>query len=88
MILHTYMFISSAAINLTKVTVDISPSDDAVIPVVLNLQDDNIVEPTDLYQVMIVNISDPNVAVGENNTVLIVINDDDEDGKIQPWKHM
>ena len=82
MILHTYMCISTAAINITKVTVDISPSDDAVIPVVLDLQDDNIVEPMDLYQVMIVNISDPNVAVGENNTVLIVINDDDEDGKI------
>ena len=82
MILHTYMCISTAAINVTKVTVDISPSDDAVIPVVLDLQDDNIVEPMDLYQVMIVNISDPNVAVGENNTVLIVINDDDEDGKI------
>ena len=82
MILHTYMCISTAAINITKVTVNISPSDDAVIPVVLDLQDDNIVEPMDLYQVMIVNISDPNVAVGENNTVLIVINDDDEDGKI------
>ena len=82
MILHTYMCIFTAAINITKVTVDISPSDDAVIPVVLDLQDDNIVEPMDLYQVMIVNISYPNVAVGENNTVLIVINDDDEDGKI------
>ena len=83
MILHTYMCISTAAINITKVTVDISPSDDAVIPVVLDLQDDNIVEPMDLYQVIIVNISDPNVDVGENNTVLIVINDDDdEDGKI------
>ena len=62
---------------MTKVTVDISPSDDDVIPVVLDLQDDSIVEPTDFYQLVIVNISDSNVLVGEVNTTLIIVNDDD-----------
>ena len=56
---------------------DISPSDDDVIPVVLDLQDDSIVEPTDFYQVTIVTISDPNGVVGEKNTTFIIINDDD-----------
>ena len=66
---------------MTKVTVDISPSDDDVIPVVLDLQDDSIVEPTDFYQLVIINISDPNIVVGEKNTTFIIINDDD-DGNI------
>ena len=69
-----------AAINVTKVTVDISPSDDDIIPVVLDLQDDSIVEPTNFYQLAIVNISDPNVVVGTKNTTFIIVNDDD-DGK-------
>ena len=73
--------LSTAAINLTKVTLDISPSVDDVIPVVLDLQDDSIVEPTDFYLLTIVNISDPNVVVGEENTTLIIINNDD-DGKV------
>ena len=58
-------------------TVDISPSDDDVIPVVLDLQDDNIVEPTDFYQVTIDNISDPNVVVGVVNITFIIVDDDD-----------
>ena len=62
---------------MTEVTVDISPSDDDVIPVVLELQDDSIVEPTEFYQLIIVNISDPNVLVGEVNTTFIIVNDDD-----------
>ena len=70
---------STAAINETKVIVDISPSDDGVIPVVLNLQDDSIVEPTDVYLLTIVNVSDPNVVVGEMNTLSITVNDDDEE---------
>ena len=64
-------------------TVDISPSDDDVIPVVLDLQDDSIVEPTDFYQPVIVNISDPNIVVGEVNTTFIIVNDDDDVGKIR-----
>ena len=68
----------TAAINVTKVIVDISPSDDDVIPVVLNLQDDSIVEPTDFYLLTIVNVSDPNVVVGEMNTSFIIVNDDDD----------
>ena len=68
---------------MTKVTVDISPSDDDVIPVVLDLQDDSIVEPTDFYQLVIVNISDPNIVVGEVNTTFIIVNDDDDVGKIR-----
>ena len=67
---------------MTKVTVDISPSDDDVIPVVLDLQDDSIVEPTDFYQLIIVNVSDPSVLVGEVNTTFIIVNDDDDVGKI------
>ena len=63
-------------------TVDISPSDDDVIPVVLNLQDDSIVEPTDFYQLTIVNVSDRNVVVGDMNTSFIIVSDDDDDGKI------
>ena len=66
---------------MTKVTVDISPSDDDVIPVVLDLQDDSIAEPTDFYQLAVVSISDPNIVVGEKNTTFIIINDDD-DGKL------
>ena len=62
---------------MTKVTVDISPSDDDVIPVVLDLQDDSIVEPTDFYQVTIDNISDPNVVVGVVNVTFIIVTDDD-----------
>ena len=80
---YTYVYdLSTAAINVTKVTEDISPSDDDVIPVVLDLQDDSIVEPTDFYQLIIVNISDPNVLVGEVNTTIIIVNDDDDIGKI------
>ena len=67
---------------MTKVTVDISPSDDDVIPVVLDLQDDSIVEPTDFYQVTIDNISDPNIIVGPVNVTFIIVNDDDV-GKIR-----
>ena len=67
---------------MTKVTVDISPSDDDVIPVVLDLQDDSIVEPTDFYQLVIVNISDSSVVVGAVNTTFIIVNDDDDVGKI------
>lgn len=66
---------------MTKVTVEISPSHDDVIPVVLDLQDDSIVETTELYQLIIVNVSDPNVVVGEVNITFIIVNDDD-DGKI------
>ena len=69
---------------MTKVIVDISPSDDEVIPVVLDLQDDSIAEPRDFYQLTIVNVSDPNVVVGDINITFIIVNDDDDDddGKI------
>ena len=62
---------------MTKVTVDISPSDDNMIPVVIDLQDDSIVEPTDFFQVTIDNISDPNVVVGAVNITFIIVNDND-----------
>ena len=89
--MHNYicdLYVSSytAAINVTKVIVDISPSDDDVIPVVLNLQDDSIVEPTDFYELTIVDISDPNVVVGDMNTISITVNDDD--GKIRTYACM
>ena len=67
-----------AAINIVKAVVNISPSDDDVIPLVVDLQDDNIVEPTDFYQLTIVSVSDPNVVVGVVNTSFVIVNDDDE----------
>ena len=80
------MFLYTAAINVTKVIVNIPPSDAEQIPFVLNLQDDNIVEPVDFYQLTIVNVSDPNVIIGDINTTFIIVNDDDEvvdeEGKI------
>ena len=63
---------------MTKVIVNIPPSDEELIPLVLNLQDDSIVEPVDFYQLTIVNVSDPNVIVGDINTTFIIVNDDDE----------
>ena len=51
-------------------------SDEDLIPLVLNLQDDNIVEPVDFYQLTIVNVSDPNVIVGDINATFIIVNDD------------
>jgi len=68
----------AAAINVTEVTVNFSSSADDVIPVELQLLDDNIVEPTGFYQLTIVNVSSPNVVVGDMNTTLIIVNDDDE----------
>ena len=58
---------------------------------VLNLQDDSIVEPVDFYQLTIVNVSDPNVIVGDINTTFIIVNDDDEvvdEGKIRITKRL
>ena len=75
---YWYMFIHTAAINVTKVIVNIPPSDEEQIPLVLNLQDDDIVEPVDFYQLTIVNVSDPNVIIGDINTTFIIVNDDDE----------
>ena len=63
---------------MTKVIVNIPSSDEELIPLVLNLQDDSIVEPVDFYQLTIVNVSDPNVIVGDINTTFIIVNDDDE----------
>ena len=68
-----------------KVTVTVTPTDDVVIPVEFELQDDDIVEPVDFYQLTIVNVSDPNVMIGDFNTTIIIVNDDDEivgEGKI------
>ena len=76
--LFDILCLSTAAINVTKVIVNIPPSDEELIPLVLNLQDDNIVEPVDFYQLTIVNVSDPNVIVGDINTTFIAVNDDDE----------
>ena len=77
-LIGSYMFVHTAAINVTKVIVNIPPSDEEQIPLVLNLQDDDIVEPVDFYQLTIVNVSDPNVIIGDINTTFIIVNDDDE----------
>ena len=80
---YLYMFVT-AAINVTKVIVNIPPSADDVIPFTLDLLDDNIVEPIDFYRLTITNISDPNVTLGTINSSFIIVNDDDEitEGKI------
>ena len=69
---------ATAAINVTKVIVNIPPSADDLIPLVINLLDDDIFEPTDFYQLTIVNISDRNVMLGSINASFIIVNDDDK----------
>ena len=56
----------------------VAPFGGNVIPVVLQLEDDTIIEPTDLYQLTIVNFSDPiAVVVGDMSTSYVIVNDDD-----------
>jgi len=62
-----------------KVIVSIPAFSDDVIPIVFELQDDNIVEDTNIYELTIVNISDPTVVVGDVNITYIVVQDDDDD---------
>ena len=74
-----------AAIGVVKVLVNVPPFGDDVIPVVFHSVDDDKIEPLDIYQLMIVNFSDPRVVVGDVDTTYIIINDDednDDDGKI------
>ena len=64
---------------------NIQPSADDLIPLVLYLQDDNMVESTNFYQLTIDNVSDSNVIVGNINTLLVIVNDDDkvvDEGKL------
>ena len=56
---------------------NISPSDESVIPLVFNLQDDDVHEPVDAYRLTIVNVSDPNVTVGDTSVTYIYVDDDD-----------
>ena len=65
---------------------NVSSSDDHVIPVVLKLTDDTEIEPMDIYQLMIVNFSDPRAVAGNMDTSYIVVNDDD--GKITACIHI
>ena len=67
----------TAAIEVTTVLVNVLPSDGNMISVVLQLEDDTIIEPTDLYQLMIVNFSDPRAVTGDVNTSYVIVNDDD-----------
>ena len=62
---------------MVRVLVYVAPFGDRIIPVVLQLEDDAIIEPTDLYQLMIVNFSDPRAVAGDVNTSYVIINDDD-----------
>ena len=48
-----------------------------MIPVVFHLVDDDKIEPMDIYQLMIVNFSDPRAVAGDADTTYIVVNDDD-----------
>jgi len=71
----THLFI--AAIGMVKVLVNIPPLSDEIIPVVFHLVDDDKIEPMDIYQLMIVNFSDPRAVVGDVDTTYIIVNDDD-----------
>ena len=62
-----------------EILVNVS-SFDHVIPVVFDLVDDKEIEPMDVYQLMIVNFSDPRAVAGDTDTSYIIVNDDD--GKI------
>ena len=69
---------------MATVLVNILPSDGHVISVVLQLEDDTIIEPTDMYKLTIVNFSNPRaVVVGDMNTSYIIVKDDD--GKYHIW---
>ena len=57
--------------------VNVLPSDGDVISVVLPLEDDTIIEPTDLYQLMIVNFSNPRAVTGDVDTSYVIVKDDD-----------
>ena len=67
----------TAAIKVVKVLVNVPPFGDNVIPVMLDLLDDQEIEPTDIYQLMIVNFSDPRAVAGDMDTSYIIVNDDD-----------
>ena len=60
-----------------EVLVNVSPFGDNVIPLVLELADDSEIEPMDIYQLMIVNFSDPRAVAGDMDTSYIIVNDDD-----------
>ena len=62
---------------MVKVLVNVSRFCDNVIPVVLDLADDKEIEPMDIYQLMIVNFSDPRAVAGDMDTSYIIVNDDD-----------
>ena len=79
-IITTASYFYTAAIKVVKVLVNILPFGDNVIPVVLELVDDKEIEPMDIYQLMIVNFSDPRAVAGDMDTSYIIVNDDD--GKI------
>ena len=54
-----------------------------MIPLEITLVDDKEIEPMELYQLTIVNFSDPSVVVaGEVNTSYITVHDDDEGSKM------
>ena len=74
----TLICLSTAAITVTEVSVNVSLSGDHIIPVVLQLKDDRRIESKDFYQLTIVNFSDPrSVAAGNMSTSYIIVNDDD-----------
>ena len=75
----------TVSIHIGEVLVTISPFDDDVKPVFLTLEDDKEIEPMDIYQLMVVNFSDPRVVVGDVDTTYIIIIDDD--GKLSKNNH-
>ena len=75
--LNVSVYYITAAVEVTTVLVRILPSHGHVIPVVIQLEDDTIIEPTDLYQLIIVNLSDLRAVIGDVNTSYVIVNDDD-----------
>ena len=77
-ILHyIHLILFTAAIKVVKALVNVLPFGDNVIPVVLELVDDKEIEPMDIYQLMIVNFSNPRAIAADMDTSYIIVNDDD-----------
>ena len=76
-IIYIASYFYAAAIKVVKALVNVLSFGDNVIPVVLELVDDNEIEPMDIYQLMIVNFSDPRAVAGDMDTSYIIVNDDD-----------
>ena len=75
--LFQFTCLFTAAIKVVKVEVTVLPSGGHVILVMLKPANDRKIEAVDIYQLMMVNFSDPRAVVGDVDTTYIIVNDDD-----------